>query len=65
MLRKRYIGLNELDRMILKYINYDGGFYVELGANDGITQSNTKHFEIYKNWTGILIEPNERQFKTI
>ena len=34
------------------------GFYIELGGNDGITQSNTAFFEFYRNWTGILIEPS-------
>lgn len=40
-----YFGLNELDRKIEKYMDYDNGFYVELGANDGIRQSNTYYFE--------------------
>jgi FkbM family methyltransferase len=55
--KKKYFGLNKLDEKILKYLNYDKGFFVELGANDGISQSNTLHFERYKNWKGILIEP--------
>lgn len=33
------------------------GFYVELGANDGYTQSNTLRLEIFGNWRGVLIEP--------
>ena len=32
-------------------------FYVEIGANDGISQSNTKYLELYDGWSGILIEP--------
>tara|TARA_Y100000389_G_C17430154_1_gene502085 strand:- start:937 stop:1584 length:648 start_codon:yes stop_codon:yes gene_type:complete len=46
-----------LDKKIENYLNYDNGFYVELGANDGIQQSNTYYFEQYRNWKGILIEP--------
>ena len=34
------------------------GFYIELGANDGLRQSNTAFFEFYRNWTGLLIEPS-------
>lgn len=34
------------------------GFYIELGANDGITQSNTAFFEFNRGWTGLLIEPS-------
>jgi FkbM family methyltransferase len=33
------------------------GFYVDIGANNGITASNTKIFED-RGWNGICIEPN-------
>jgi FkbM family methyltransferase len=33
------------------------GFFVELGANDGVTQSNTLHFERFRGWKGVLVEP--------
>ena len=59
---KGYSGLRKIDREIEKYLNYDRGFYVELGANDGINQSNTLYFNRYRNWTGILIEPYELNF---
>ena len=54
---KKYYGLNNLDQKIEKYLNYKNGFFVELGANDGVSQSNTFYFERYKNWRGLLIEP--------
>ncbi len=50
---------------LLKYLNFKNGFYVELGANDGILQSNTKFFEQYLNWTGILIEPGKKIFEKL
>ncbi|MDL2216974.1 FkbM family methyltransferase [Desulfovibrio sp. OttesenSCG-928-M14] len=53
----KYHGFNDLDCKLEKYIDYDSGFYVELGANNGVNQSNTYYFETYKNWRGILIEP--------
>lgn len=65
LLGKKYFGLNKLDKKILEYVNYKNGFFVELGANDGITQSNTKHFELYKGWRGILIEPNPKQYQRL
>jgi FkbM family methyltransferase len=33
------------------------GIYIELGANNGLSQSNTAFLNFYRNWTGILIEP--------
>lgn len=38
-------------------MDYDSGFFVELGANNGIKQSNTLYFELYRGWRGILVEP--------
>ena len=49
--------LNSLDRKLEKYLPYRGGFFVELGANDGFAQSNTYYFERMRGWPGILIEP--------
>jgi FkbM family methyltransferase len=54
---KKYYGLHGLDRKLEAYVDYDDGYFVELGANDGIAQSNTLHFEKERNWQGILIEP--------
>jgi len=34
------------------------GFFVECGAYDGETHSNSLFFELRRNWTGILIEAN-------
>jgi len=35
-----------------------GGFFIECGAADGETYSNSLFFELERNWTGILIEAN-------
>ena len=40
-----------------KFFNYRDGFFIELGAMDGVEYSNTKFFEDTLGWTGILIEP--------
>ena len=34
------------------------GFFIELGAVNGLLLSNTLFFEKYRNWNGICIEPN-------
>jgi FkbM family methyltransferase len=57
-----YFGLNKMDRKIVEYLPARDGFFVELGANDGITQSNTYHFERFRNYSGILIEPIPDKF---
>lgn len=54
----------DIDKKLKKYLNYDYGYFVELGANDGYTESNTLSLEIKKLWRGILIEPNPSQFLT-
>lgn len=62
LLQGKYASLNQLDRKLEKYVNYDGGFFVELGANDGVTQSNSLYFEKYRNWRGVLVEPAPQNF---
>ncbi len=47
---------------LLKYLNYDSGFFIEAGANDGLKFSNTYLYEIEKRWKGLLIEPNYSQY---
>lgn len=34
-----------------------GGFFIDIGASDGITISNTYFFEKYMGWDGICVEP--------
>ena len=57
-----YFAPYQLDKKLKKYLNYDYGFFVELGANDGYTESNTLFLENKRNWRGILIEPSPQQF---
>ncbi len=60
-----YFSLNALDYKLKKYLDYDNGYFVELGANDGIRQSNTLHYEIFHGWRGLLIEPNFENFQKL
>ena len=55
--------LNE-DRIIASnfFPNKTGGFYSELGAFDGIIESNTRLFEECMGWGGLLIEGNPSSF---
>ena len=60
--RGGYYSINQLDEQLEQYVNYDNGFYVELGANDGVSQSNSRYFETKRNWRGVLIEPSPHNF---
>lgn len=62
LLCKRYFSLNQIDRKLERYLDHYGGYFVELGANDGVTQSNSLHFEKYKGWRGLLVEPAPHNF---
>lgn len=54
---KHYYGLNDLDKKLEPYIDFDEGIFVEAGANDGQTQSNTAYFARHRGWRGLLVEP--------
>jgi FkbM family methyltransferase len=41
---------------------YKNGFFMDVGAHDGITFNNTLYFEKYNNWTGVNIEPNNNVY---
>jgi FkbM family methyltransferase len=39
------------------------GVFVDIGGYDGVTGSNTLFFEVFRNWTGILVEPSPTQLE--
>ncbi len=51
-----------LDLKLVELINYENGIFIEVGAYDGIDQSNTKLLEECYGWSGILIEPSPKLF---
>jgi len=57
-----YYSINKLDKQLEKYLDYDNGFFVELGANDGVAQSNSLYFEQQRGWKGVLVEPSPHNF---
>ena len=48
--------LYEMDRKLEKYLPHRQGFFIEAGANNGFSQSNTYYFEQLRGWTGVLVE---------
>jgi ribosomal protein L21E len=55
-------GLNTLSKALIKHVEYKNGYFVELGANDGISQSNTLYLEKYLGWRGVLVEPDVNNY---
>ena len=51
-----------IDFKLDSIINKTNGFYIELGANNGLEQSNTAFFEFNRGWKGILVEPSLSAF---
>ena len=63
---KRSFAASKIDILVHKLLeNKKNGFYVEIGANNGIDQSNTKYLETYFGWKGLLIEPINSVFKDL
>jgi FkbM family methyltransferase len=49
--------LYSIDLKLERHLDFDGGLFIEAGANDGYAQSNTYYFEKIRGWSGLLIEP--------
>ncbi len=54
---ERSYALHELDYKLRPWMDLRGGVFIEAGANDGVTYSNTLFFERHRGWRGLLIEP--------
>jgi FkbM family methyltransferase len=49
--------LFDMDVKLAEVMPWQGGTFVEAGAHDGYTQSNTYWLERRRGWTGVLVEP--------
>jgi len=60
----KFYGQHQQDQFIEENFlkGYKNGFFIDIGAHDGITFNNTLYFEKYNNWTGINIEPIKKVF---
>ena len=59
----RYSQNNEQD-IVLAYFQSRKGFFLDIGANDGVTLSNTYALQL-QGWSGVLVEPSEEAFNRI
>lgn len=54
------------DKFVDEYLQFkQNGVFIEIGAHDGKSCSNTLFFEEYRNWTGLCIEPGPTEFKKL
>jgi FkbM family methyltransferase len=60
-----YSQLNQDNNVIEFYNNKQNGFFIEIGASDGINLSNTYLLETKYNWTGICVEPLPEKYLTL
>jgi FkbM family methyltransferase len=45
-----------MDRRLAELLPFEGGRFLEAGAHDGFTQSNTYFLERHRGWSGVLVE---------
>ena len=61
-----YKSQHKQDEFIVNYFKEKrNGVFVDIGAHDGITLSNTYILEKEYGWTGICIEPMEHEYKKL
>jgi len=54
------------DMWVCELFNYKrNGYFIDLGANDGIWLNNTYYLEQELGWTGLCIEPGETPFAAL
>ena len=61
---EHYTQLNQ-DIFALLINRFKKGYFVEIGANDGYTLSNTVYLEEYFDWDGLLIEANPKYINNL
>lgn len=52
---------NNEEKIILDYFGFVTGTFLDIGANDGVTFSNTKMLS-ERGWSGVLVEPSPKAY---
>ena len=67
MTKSKYYSQKGQDRLVhsLFFKNKLDGFFLDIGAHDGISFSNTYFFEQHLNWNGICVEPIPEVFSML
>jgi len=66
-MNERYFSQVGQDKFLNEVIFYNKrtGFFIDIGAHDGISYSNTLFFERFKDWDGFCFEPNLNVFNKL
>ena len=57
---------NRMDKEIIEFFNFKkNGICLEVGAADGIDQSNSLHLERIYQWKVFLVEPTKTQYEQV
>ena len=63
---KKYYSQSKQDEIVDKLLfQREKGFFLDIGAHDGVNFSNSFFFEESRNWSGICIEPVPKFFKIL
>ena len=63
---QKYFSQDKQDEFVDKYFQkLKNGIFLEVGAADGVTFSNTLFLERERNWTGVLIEANRKLYNSL
>lgn len=66
MEKQTYYSQYEQDRTIDYLLaGKKNGYFIDIGAHDGISLSNTYFFERYRDWTGLCFEPIEDVYRQL
>ena len=63
ILFKNYSSRGNIDKDLMNIIKKKNGFYLEVGAYNGISASLSLRFEKELGWSGLLVEPNPLHYK--
>lgn len=62
----KFYSQSDQDKWVCDYLKYKtNGYFIDVGAYDGIQTSNTYTLEKYLNWQGICIEANSSIFNSL
>jgi FkbM family methyltransferase len=64
---QKYVSQHKQDAVLdqVVFTNHSPGVFLDIGANDGITYSNTFFLEKERRWNGVCVEPLQKAFEKL